>query len=132
MLFYNRALAADLPFGVGENQPDGSRRSNGTPGFLSFGPYIKLRAGRYTAGFFLRRDSDSVESGQIKVDVSCDSGTVLVAKKVPTDRLSDRYPALVAVEFNLDAEADEVEVRLECGPVEGLILEEMVIFQRAA
>ena len=55
MVAYARYPATELPKAVGSDV-DGRRKSDGRAGHLCHGPYITLGPGRYTAGFYVKRD----------------------------------------------------------------------------
>ena len=97
-------------------EPDGPvLRANGTTaGFLLFGPYIPLPAGRYRATLLLRLDAQPPIETHLAIDIAVDSrplpGTEIM---LGTASLTPNEPTPITLDFTLDADAAHVEVRLQ-------------------
>lgn len=127
---YASFKADNLPQSVGVNLKQGSRRSEGVAGYLSYGPYIDISAGTYCAGFYIRCLDESSD-GTITVDVCSNAGQSEVARKdIPVRELADDVVQFVKVDFHLHMDATRLEARLHVS--EGVMIElsELVIFRR--
>lgn len=132
MWSYARYRAFRLPHHVGTDLADQQRVTDGRAGFLSFGPYITLRPGHYTAGFYLARDR-GVGNDTFDIDVTASSGSSpIVLQWTGNKILVPDVPTLASVGFLLAVETKEVEVRLSVGTDTGLRCRELVIFRDTA
>jgi hypothetical protein len=126
---YSRFAACDLPKAVGVDE-DGGRRSDGRPGHLCHGPYITLQPGRYTAGFYVRRDPGDDE-GEIELDVCAGRGERIFARRTaPIGELFCSIAGLVPLDFTLDAVERDCEMRLRVPARARLEVSEAVLFRR--
>ncbi len=113
MAAYSRFAACELPKSVGVDE-GGARKSDGRPGHLCHGPYITLGPGRYTAGFFVRRDPGD-DDGEIELDVCAGRGQRIFARRTaPVRDLFATIAGLVPLDFTLDAVERDCELRLYC------------------
>jgi hypothetical protein len=71
---------------IGRRIPDGSLASSGQPGFLCYGPYRKLAAGKYRIKFNLQ----SSGNGSVRADVAAADGSILAA----AEAAANRFPVL--------------------------------------
>ena len=116
--------ASGLRTQAGTAREDGTIVADGSAGFLVFGPYARLAAGKFRVTLELT-DSSSVDG---HFDIACRSGSMVLAAR----SVSLRGPrATVALEFSLAAPESDVEVRLNClkgasGTVRSLTIDEIV------
>lgn len=130
MAAYSRFAAGDLPKSVGLDMGGGGRRSDGRPGHLCHGPYITLGPGRYTAGFYLRRDPGDDE-GEIELDVCAGRGQRIFARRTaPVSELFSSIAGLVPLDFTLDAIERDCELRLYVPARARIEVSEAVLFRR--
>ncbi len=129
---YARFVASELPKGVGQDQADGRRRSDGRPGHLCHGPYITLGPGHYTAGFYVRRDNRA-EEGAIEVDVCNQQGRHMFGSRTtPVKELFASIAGLVHLNFSIDAVERDCELRLFVPAHAQIEVSEAVLFRRDA
>jgi hypothetical protein len=127
---YARFRANELPKLVGRDEPDGARKSDGRAGHLCHGPYMTLSPGRYTAGFYLRRDPEDAE-GEVEVDVCTEHGKrVLASRTVPVRQLFGSIAGLVWLDFVVHAVEHACELRLEVPANARIEVTEAVLFRR--
>ncbi|MDR7038322.1 hypothetical protein J2X36_003081 [Methylobacterium sp. BE186] len=127
---YMKVNASALPSLAGINQPDGSRITNGTAGFICHGPYTSLASGEYTAGLYIRR-LGSIDVGTLTMDVVSDYGNHEISKQsIPASELMTRIAGLVSIDFEIVNDAYDVEVRLWVPDRVEVQLRELVIFRR--
>lgn len=124
---YMRFNATSLPGLIGTDGPEGSRLSDGQSGFISYGPYFQAEAGRYVAGFNLRRSGPAAE-GSIYMDV-VSGDTVLTAAAVPQSELYEDITKLVYLTFELAEPSPSVEVRMRIDAGVFIELESLVVFR---
>lgn len=111
---YSRKFLASDPIirtQVGDKNNDGLIVSTDAAGYLVYGPYVSLLAGRYVASILF---SDVMNiSGKGRVEIACRGGSVILEKKeINFEDL--RVNGKILLEFdNLKKESD-VEVRLYC------------------
>ena len=130
MAIYSRFAACDLSRSVGVDESGGRRRTDGRPGHLCHGPYIMLGPGRYTAGFYIRRDAGDDE-GEIELDVCADRGERIFARRsAPVGELFSSIAGLVPLDFTLDAVERDCEMRLHVPARARLEVSEAVLFRR--
>jgi hypothetical protein len=130
--FYVRFEAATLPRSVGTDGKGSCRIGDGAAGHLSYGPYLELAAGKYTAGFYVRRRGN-VASGFIDIDVCCDGGSrTLAARRIAASDILTEIHGWLRIDFIVETDIIDTEVRLSVP--ERLIVEirELVIFKRDA
>ena len=85
--------------------------SNGLAGYLVYGPYVYLQAGKYIANIYLSDTTSLMGNGYI--DVSCRKGEVILAKKaIVFKNLSGSDK--IQIEFYTDKDESDIEVRLLC------------------
>jgi hypothetical protein len=122
---------ASLPRAVGRDGPEGSRIADGRAGHLCYGPYFTLGAGRYVAGYYVRRLPGSAP-GFVDCDVMAAGDNMLAHKSVPAESLFEDALSFVTLEFTADDRAERTEVRLHVA--EGVLVEvsELVVFSRRA
>lgn len=126
-----RKKMTDLPSAVGVNQDDGSRRSDGREGLLSYGPYCSLPPGPYFAGFHVEAVSPLAEHEAVKVDVCANSGgTLLSERHFAGDQILSGIAGLVGTSFDLLDPAAAVEVRLYVPASVQVAARSMVLFRR--
>ncbi len=130
MTAYARYRASELPKAVGLDGADGTRRSDGRPGHLCHGPYITLGPGRYTAGFYLRRDPAD-EEGEVELEVCAEHGKrVFAGKTAPVKDLFSSVAGLVWLDFSLHAVERGCEMRLAVPAHARIEVSEAVLFRR--
>ncbi|MBN9084229.1 MAG: hypothetical protein J0I16_22180 [Rhizobiales bacterium] len=129
-MFYHHQPASTLPHEIGENQADGSRIGLGQNGFLSYGPYINLQAGRYFAGFELEKLATFSGSATAKLEIAAQRGRIILATRTIRDPdLILGIPALLTLNLKLDQLTSGVEVRLLCNGQPSLKVNHLTIFQ---
>ena len=88
------------------------RQSDGSEGFISFGPYVSIERGSYIAGFYIKKIGHSNDNAVV-LDVVAGSGTTEVAKKRHlASKLFDDLSAFVFLPFTASENLENVEVRL--------------------
>lgn len=98
---------------VGQRTPGAGLVADGRAGWLVYGPYAHLDAGRYEA-----RIEGSVGAGHggvLHVDVARNTGQIVItSKELAPAALADPSAggALAALPFQLDAAAPDIEVRV--------------------
>ncbi|MDO7843699.1 hypothetical protein [Sphingomonas immobilis] len=127
VMLYLQFDGASLPRNVGGNRSDRYRVSNGDEGHLSFGPYTAVEAGRYVAGFYIRRIGEPC-SGAIDMDVSADGFEILAIRRMKHFELFEDIATFVSLSFVLEQKADRAEVRLFVEKNVLIEVEELVIF----
>lgn len=129
MVAYARYPATELHKAVGMDS-DGRRKSDGRAGHLCHGPYITLGPGRYTAGFFVKRDAGDDE-GDVRIDVCADHGRRTFANRTsPVKQLFVAVNGLLHVDFEIDAVARGCELRLFVPQRAHIEVSEAVLFRR--
>ncbi|WP_341988049.1 hypothetical protein [Azorhizobium sp. AG788] len=130
MTVYYRKNVVDLPHDVGVDQADGSRSSDGSPGYLSFGPYLALSPGTYFGGFHVRKTAPCAHTVALDVDASCKGGSVIVGKRsVSGDEILTDIAGLVGFSFDLTEPEDRFELRLHVSPGARVNVRDVVIFR---
>ena len=130
MVAYARFRASDLPKAVGVDDSDGRRRSDGRAGHLCHGPYITLGPGRYTAGFYLRRDEVDTE-GEVEMDVcAAHGGRKFASRSALVKDLFSSVAGLVWMDFSVDAVERGCEFRLFVSAHAQIEVTEAVLFRR--
>lgn len=109
---------------AGTARADGCIVASGAAGFLSFGPYARMPAGKYRATLQFA-DSPSIDG---HLDVACRAGSMVLAGRAVSLRGAT---GTATIEFSLAAPETDVEVRLIClkgasGTVRTLTIEELV------
>ena len=88
------------------------RRSDGSDGYLSFGPHILIGPGSYIAGFYVKRLGPTNDNAVI-VDVVTDLGeTEIARKRLPATTLFDDLSSFVSLPFTARDALENLEVRL--------------------
>jgi len=96
---------------IGVKSNDGSMVSDGSTGYLIYGPYINLPSGKYVVAL-LFSDAASL-SGKGRIDVACrDGAAILFAQNV--DLKDFRKSAKIQINFENAAKESDVEIRLYC------------------
>jgi hypothetical protein len=127
---YSRFAAGDLPKSVGVDESDGRRRSDGRAGHLCHGPYITLGPGRYTAGFYVRREPGD-DDGEVEIDVCAGRKARIFARRTtPVSELFSSIAGLVPLDFTLDALERDCELRLYVPARARIEVSEAVLFRR--
>lgn len=100
---------------VGERRLGAGTATTGRAGWLLFGPYAALPAGRYRAE--LQGFAEPDNAGTVHVDIARDKGaTVLAAVELDAAQLADAaQDAWIVLPFTLDAPANDIEVRVRVG-----------------
>lgn len=119
--------AIRLPTNVGVTSAEGFRVSTGEEGTVSYGPYISLDAGRYIAGFYIRRIGPS-EPRNIILDVMEDGSEILATKSFTHQVLFEDLASFVYLPFEASQPTLRTEVRLHVS--EGVLVElqDLVLF----
>jgi hypothetical protein len=126
---YARYPATELPKAVGSDV-DGRRKSDGRAGHLCHGPYITLGPGRYTAGFYVKRDPGDDE-GDVEIDVCVEHGRRTLANRLsPVKDLFASVTGLLHVDFAIDAVERGCEMRLLVPSHAHIEVSEAVLFRR--
>lgn len=96
---------------IGSLNNENSLVANGLAGFLIYGPYLYLPAGKYTANFYLSNTTSFIGRGY--VDVSCRKGEMILAKR---DINFKNFRGKEKIQINFYSEKDEtdIEMRLYC------------------
>lgn len=124
--------ASALPSSTGDNQPDGSRITNGTAGFICHGPYTMLGAGEYTGGLYLRRIG-STDIGMLTMDVVYNHGGVELGKReISASDLMTRITGLISIDFEVAHDVHDLEIRLWVPDRIEVQLRELILFRRRA
>lgn len=132
MRSYLRLDAIALPFSIGSDQPDGSRKSDGTAGYICHGPYTSLSAGKYTAGLYLKRVG-TIDVGTLLMDAVADYGNVEIGKRsIQLSDLTTTIAGLVSMDFDIKHDMHDVEIRLWVPDRVEVQLRELVLFRRNA
>jgi uncharacterized protein Veg len=127
---FARFLASELPKAVGLNSANGRRKSDGRAGHLCHGPYITLGPGRYTAGFYIRRDPGDQE-GEVEIEVCAEHGRRLFANRTtPVRDLFASVDGLVHLDFTIDAVERGCELRLHVSARTQIEVSQAVLFRR--
>lgn len=98
---------------VGVRRPGQGLAAEGRAGWLVFGPYAHLDAGKYEVA--IQGIVQSGHSGPLHVDIARDKGaTVVAARELEPAALLDPAAggALALLPFDLAAAADDIEVRV--------------------
>lgn len=82
--------------------------SKGQAGFLAFGPYMHLPAGRYRADFAIEASETAEGAHAAVVDIAHGGGTQVIA----TSGLPGPFAGTHRLEFDLAVPAEQVEVRV--------------------
>jgi hypothetical protein len=127
VMLYLQFDGASLPRNVGENRSDRFRVSNGDEGHLSFGPYTSVAAGRYVAGFYIRRIGKPYVGG-MDMDVCADGNEILAIRHVEHFELFEDIATFVSLPFILENNAGGIEVRLFVERGVLIEVEELVLF----
>jgi len=127
---YARYRACELSKAVGLDVADGRRRSDGRSGHICHGPYITLGPGRYTAGFYIRRDPEA-EEGSVEIEVCVEHGRRMFASRsAPVKDLFVSIAGFIHVDFSLDAVERGCEMRLHVPALTPIEVSEAVLFRR--
>ncbi|MDF2114707.1 hypothetical protein PY365_03915 [Roseiarcaceae bacterium H3SJ34-1] len=127
---YAKFSGTQLPHIIGLDQSNGIRKADGKPGHLSYGPYIDLAAGDYTAGFYVRR-CGKFDAGFVEIEAYCATGeTQFAHRKIAAQHIMQDIHGLLKLDFALHRDFQAVEIRLYVS--ENLIIEirDLVIFRR--
>lgn len=108
---YLRHKVSSLPKVVGVDDQNGSRFSDGTGGYLSYGPYFHLDPGSYAAGYYIRRVGP-IANRLLTVDVFSAGSPELGKIEFYDSDLFDDIARLFYVTFQLDKPKEQLEVRL--------------------
>lgn len=87
---------------------------------MSFGPYTSLAAGRYIAGYYIRRIGPLL-SGNIVLDVYVNGRPHLAEKIFAQNSLFEDLASLVYLPFQLSEATSQLEVRVHVD--EGVLIE---------
>jgi len=106
-----------------ENSGIHSFISDGSEGYLLFGPYVSLDSGNYTVDFYIRLlEYDQDELGWIEVHAQYDERSQTFAKKQLTpDLFSNEQESVITLPFSLPMPQDDIEYRIFV--TEGTILQ---------
>jgi len=111
---YSRIFLASNPIvhtQIGVKSNDEWISSDGSEGYLIYGPYISLPAGKYRAELFFS-DATSL-TGKGRLDVACKCGNVILnAKEIYFDNF--RVDGKIQIEFVSTQMESDVEIRLYC------------------
>lgn len=111
---YSRKFLASDPMictQIGIKNDDGLIASNGSVGYLVYGPYISLLTGRYVAAVVF---SDiKCLAGKGRVEVACRGGGVILETK-EMDFEDFRVSGRIQIEFDNNRRESDVEIRLYC------------------
>jgi hypothetical protein len=113
---------------VGERRLGAGTRTTGRSGWLLFGPYAALPAGRYRVE--LQGFAEPDNAGPVHVDVARDKGaTVVAAVELEAAQLADAASedGWVVLPFTLAAPANDIEVRVRVGEAARLSVSGYVI-----
>jgi hypothetical protein len=127
---YVKFSGTQLPHTTGLDESNGIRKADGKPGHLSYGPYIDLLAGDYTAGFYVRR-CGKFDAGFVEIEAYCATGeTQFAYRKVAAKHIMQDIHGLLKLDFTLHEDFQAAEVRFYVS--ENLIVEirDLVIFRR--
>jgi hypothetical protein len=116
---------------VGIDGPDGTRRSDGRAGHLSFGPHLTLQPGKYVAGMRLCKLPGSA-GGPIDMDAYSTQLGILAHNRIAAQNLFEQTVSLVPLEFSIEALTSAIEVRLHVDRDVLIELHELVVFSRVA
>jgi hypothetical protein len=85
--------------------------SQGKPGCLQFGPYVKTEPGKYRITWL--GDVVKSQDSQVgRVDVVANKGTLNIAKKIVDYKNNQKQDDTIAyIEFSIDEEVDDLEFR---------------------
>ena len=130
MVAYARYRASDLPKAVGLDSGEGTRKSDGRAGHICHGPYIILGPGRYTAGFYVRREPGDAE-GEVDLEVCSDHGKRTFARwSKPVAELYSSVAGLLWLDFAIDKVEHGFEMRLAVPAHARIEVTEAVLFRR--
>lgn len=118
---------ASLPGQVGHDGQNHTRRSDGNPGHLSFGPYFSSDSGQYIAGFYLRRIGGPT-AGFIDLDVLAPGHQPWAQKRVEHADLFEDISSFITLPFKIAERTDQIEVRVFVHPNVLVEIQELVIF----
>lgn len=127
---YVKFSGSQLPHTIGIDQSNGIRKADGRAGHLSYGPYVDLTAGDYTAGFYVRL-CDTFDAGFVEIEAYCATGeTQFAHRKIAARHIMHNIHGLLKLDFALQEDFQAVEVRFYVS--ENLIVEirDLVIFRR--
>jgi hypothetical protein len=99
---------------VGQRMPGAGLVADGRAGWLVYGPYVHLDAGRYEARF--EGSVDAGHEGPLHLDIASDKGrTVVTAVELASAALADPSAggALAVLPFELAAGVDDIEARVQ-------------------
>lgn len=111
MAKFFRFSGSVLPTAVGVPGPNGALSSDGRVGHLSYGPYVRLDAGRYIAGVRLKK-LPKCGPGRIDFDVYSPGTDILCSRSVYASELFESTSSLVHLDFLLEEAVTQLEVRL--------------------
>lgn len=127
MISYLRVDGASLPSVVGRDDENNYRVSDGQAGHLSFGPYFSAEAGKYIAGFYMRRLGAPMP-GRVDIDVFANGAMILALKQLAHGDLFDDIATFVDLPFSLDKRTDRIEVRVFVHPDVRIEIQELAVF----
>jgi hypothetical protein len=128
---YLRYDASSLLSNVGIDGPNGSRLSDGRSGHISYGPFFDAQAGKYTAGFYIRRIGPPVEQ-TFQFDIFAGSEHMLAERSVRHSELFEDIPALIYLDFELAEPTARLEARLYIAENLNIEIQSLVIFSSPA
>jgi hypothetical protein len=114
---------------VGEDLPNGNRKSGTLAGHICFGPYLRLGPGRYFGGYYLRVARHLAPEQEIDLDIYSGVSDFTFANRLI--RQSEPLVGVVALyglTFELTKEVSDLEVRLRISDNVGVEVNSLVIF----
>lgn len=130
---YQSFKATELIHQIGFAQEDGTWTSDGSSGVLSYGPYIFLKPGQYTAVVCLSCAEATKRRGDVYIDIAANSGKKIIVSpmRIPTRDIFET-PTRKYIPFSLDEAAALLEVRLDLRSKTRIILHGITIHDRDA
>jgi hypothetical protein len=119
--------ASQLPTIIGSKNGEFLDSSSGTAGFLSFGPYVPLKKGKYVVfvNFVVDANIDNTKDSIGFVDVVYNQGkNIIIKKDIYHDDLSS---GVLSIEFVLNEDVDDLEIRVFKNENRALTLKGIVI-----
>jgi len=112
---------------TGQKMPNKTIVATGVAGFLMYGPYLNLPAGRYVAKTRLGITADGVLRGSCRYEAAYNGGqTIPTMMTIDLDQI-DRQAPVIALDFTLPEEQHDLEIRLWCNQSTALAIIELEI-----
>lgn len=128
---YLRFEGSQLPGHVGDDTASGTRQSNGQAGYLMYGPYFSAPAGRYSAGFYIKRVGLPVHLN-FDLDLCAKGVDQLAQRSFCHADLFEDLATLVALDFDLSEPTHGIEMRVYVEAETNIEIESVVVFSRQA